>query len=479
MTEEEKTLEPPEVLPEEETSVATVEPAVPEMTVEDLDNTIEGILPVFGEFSKITVLMPRLRTADGDVIPGPEYLDSKKPDQRKRFLTKPDYALSRKQLLKRLQVWKRALSASDDLTQIQKSASEESTKIESALSQNMETILETVKHLETTYRGIDRFFMNAQNEPDDGINVWFVNSSMAELCDPDDRTKFEEMSNYIQDPFRSFSLSECFSILVVPGFLEDVQTLDRFSQLGEQNKVQVFTDLPDFDSSQEAMEFLNDPVYANLAGSTPEKAFVCIGANYLLGRAKTSYEDSDLWISPSSALAGLVYKNDNGVGIQQPSAGYKHGRVTGVDHVRFRANQRDVTALVDKNVIPAIDWDGMVRFMGDSTLFKGENQNVYAVRRTYDYITKNVAHYLNKQTFILINNRLLDTIKKDIYNFLTPLKGEGKMIEGFEVKITSTPEQKKAQIVDVNLLIKCFFPAKTFNIYMRPHNTDEGTKVDF
>ena len=467
-------------MPEEKKMPETApEAVVPEAKVVDLDKAITGIIPVLGDFSKITLLMPRLRTADGDVIPGPEYLDPQKPDQRKRFLTKTDYALSRMQLLKRLQVWKEVLSTSDNLDAVQKNASNRSDKIVVTLSQNLKNIFETLRPLESTYRSVDRFFLNAQKEADDAIDAWFVNASLPELSDPDDRSKFEEMASYIQNPFRSFSLSECYSLLVVSGFLEDVQTIDRFSQLGEQNKVCVFTDTPNFDSVQEAVEFLNDPVYANLAGSTPEKAYMCVGANYLLGRPKHAFEDQDLWLPPSSALAGLVYKNDNGVGIQQPSAGYKHGRVTGADHVKFRANQRDVTALVDKAVIPAIDWDGLVRFMGDSTLFKGENHNVYAVRRTHDYVTKNVVHYLNKQTFLLINNRLLDVIKKDIFNFLSPLKGEGKMIEDFNVNVTSSPEQRKAQQVDVNVTIKCFFPAKTFNIYMRPHNTEDGTKVDF
>jgi hypothetical protein len=470
MGEEEKKVETPEAAPET---------AAPEAKVEDLDKAIEGILPVFGEYSKITVLMPRLRTADGDVVPGPEYLDPKKPDQRKRFLTKADYALSRKQLLKRLQVWKEALTASENLAEIRTNASARSEKITATLDQNMKSIFETLRSLETTYRSVDRFFMNSQFEPDDSIDAWFVNASLEELSDPDDRTKFEEMSSYIQDPFRRYSLQECYCMMVAPGFLEDVQTMSRFAELGEQNKVHVFTDLPEFESSKEAMEFLNDPAYANIAGSTDEKAYMSMGVNHLLGRAKHAFEDSDLWLPPSSALAGLVYKNDDSVGLQQPSAGYKHGTVAGVDHVRFKANQRDVSALVGKNIIPAIDWDGMVRFMGDSTLYKGENQNVYSVIRTYDYIRKNLAQYLNKQTFILINNRLLDTIKKDIFKFLTPLKGDGKMIEDFEVKVSSTPEQRKAQVVDVNLKIKCFFPAKTFDIYLKPHNTDEGTKTEF
>jgi len=451
---------------------------IPETKVAEVDEQIKEIVGVFGEYSKVMLLMPRIRTAEGDVIPGPEYLDPKKPDQRKRFLTKPDYLKARKQLLKRLQVWKSLLSSAAEIAEVRRQAEERAAKIEENLHNNLSKIFEEIRPLETTYRQVDRFFMNAAPEPDEPVNAWFVNASLEELSDPDDRTKFEEFATYIQNPYRSFSLTDCYSLMVLPGFLEDVQTMDRFAELGAQNKVHVFTDLPDFDSVTEAMEFLDDPAFASLSGSTDEKSYLSIGVNYLLGRPKNQYEQEDLWISPSTVLAGLVYKNDEGVGVQQPSAGYKHGRATGVDHVKFRVNQRECTSLADRSTIPAVDWDGLVRYMNDATLFKGENYNIYAVRRTRDYILKNVAHYLNKQTFILINNRLLDTIKKDIYNFLTPLKGEGRMIEDFEIKVTSTPEQRKKQVVDVNLTIKCFFPAKTFNIYLQPHNTEEGTKVE-
>jgi hypothetical protein len=55
------------------------------------------------------------------------------------------------------------------------------------------------------------------------------------LSDPDS-DKFEELADYIKKPFRAFSLKECFSLMVVPGFLEDIPISIDWQKLGEKKQ---------------------------------------------------------------------------------------------------------------------------------------------------------------------------------------------------------------------------------------------------
>jgi hypothetical protein len=109
------------------------------------------------------------------------------------------------------------------------------------------------------------------------VNAYFSNVSMEELIDPDGDS-FEELAEYVKKPFRAFSLNDCFSLMVIPGFLEDIPNVDKFAKLAEENKVHVFTDLPDFESYEEADEQMNGPALEGMAGSTPEKAHLSVAA---------------------------------------------------------------------------------------------------------------------------------------------------------------------------------------------------------
>jgi hypothetical protein len=294
------------------------------------------------------------------------------------------------------------------------------------------------------------------------------------LIDPDADT-FEELADYVKKPFRAFSLNDCFSLMVIPGFLEDIPNIDKFSKLAEENKVHVFTDLPDFESYEEADEQMNGPGLEGLAGSTPEKAHLSVAANWVLGRSKNQYEEEDMWLPPSSVLAGLVYKQDNTVGMQQPCAGYQYGASDSVKSVRFEVDRAvGAKEFLSKGVIPSVLWDAKVRFLGDCSLFKGESYDVYATKRTADYISKNVCHYLNKQTFKLIDNTLLERVKKDIYDFARANAGKGKLISDFNLEVSSTPEQRAKHIIDVKLNITPFTSVRQFDVYLTARHSEEG-----
>ncbi|HBC47505.1 MAG TPA: hypothetical protein DCZ43_10695, partial [candidate division Zixibacteria bacterium] len=318
-----------------------------------------------------------------------------------------------------------------------------------------------------------QFFANCAPSGDP-VNTYFSNVSLADLTDPDGE-KFTELADYIKKPFRAFSLTDCYSMMVVPGFLEDIPTIDKMAKLGEENKVHIFTDLPDFETFREAQDQLNGPGLEGLAGSTPEKAHISLLVNWVLGRSKNRYEEQDLWLPPSAVLAGLVYKQDEGVGMQQPCAGYQYGASDSVKAVRFEVDRAvGAKEFLNKGVIPAVLWDSKVRFLGDCSLYKGESYDVYATKRTADYVSKNVCHYLNKQTFKLIDNTLLDRVKKDVYDFIRANTGKGKLVSDFKLEVSSTPEQRAKHIIDVKLNITPFTSVRQFDVYLTAKQSDEG-----
>jgi hypothetical protein len=313
----------------------------------------------FGDFGKLKSLLPSFKTADGDLVRGVEWLDPKKDFQRKEFLTKKDFAKQRKLLAQRLKIWIDGLSKSDNPDEIRKSLNEKSTKLETNLEKNMKKVHRASHDLEITYRAIDKFFTNAQQEPDEKINAWFANASAEELTNPDDKEKFEELSKSVADLFREWDISEAFSMCVVPGYLGSVENIDNFTrQLGFPNKVQVLTDLPNFEQFEEVMDMLDDPSYANLAGIDAYKQYVSIFANYVMARQSNEYEDDDMWIPPSAAVAGKMYQGDLTVGMQQPMAGFKYGKVNDAKYLRFKANQPDASKINEKGVNPLVDFKG-------------------------------------------------------------------------------------------------------------------------
>ncbi|TET96751.1 MAG: hypothetical protein E3J26_00795 [Candidatus Zixiibacteriota bacterium] len=432
----------------------------------------------FGDFSKLAALLPSFKTADGDLVRGVEWLDPKKDFQRKEFLTKKNFATQRKLLTERLKVWVENLSKSENIDDVRKDLNEQATKLETNLEKNMKKVHKASRELETTYRGIDKFFANAQQEPDEKINAYFANVSSEELTNPDDREKFEQLTKAIADLYREWSVRDCFAMAVVPGYLGSVENIDTVArQLGLPNKVHIMTDLPNFEKFEEVMDMLEDPAYANLPGIDNYKQYVSVFANYILARSANQYEDDDMWIPPSAAVAGKMYQGDTTVGMQQPMAGFKHGKIADAKYLRFRANQPDASKINEKGVNPMVNFEGTAVAMGAATLFTKETFNIYSIRRTYDYVYKTLRHYLNKQTFSVIDQKFIDAMRRDIDKFMKAISGGDNILQDYRVEIFADEEMRKRQEIDIKVSLNPKYPARTFNIEFTAWNEDNQTKV--
>ncbi|MEW6051218.1 MAG: hypothetical protein AB1644_09195 [Candidatus Zixiibacteriota bacterium] len=432
----------------------------------------------FGDFSKLAALLPSFKTADGDLVRGVEWLDPKKDFQRKEFLTKKEFAKQRSLLKERLKIWVENLGKSDNLDAIRKDLAEGAAKLEQNLSKNMRRVHEASREIETTYRAIDKFFANAQQEPDEKVNVFFANVSAEELSNPDDKEKFEKLAKAVADLYREWSIKECFAMAVVPGYLGSVENIDTFArQLGLPNKVHVLTDLPNFEKFEEVMDMLEDPNYANLPGIDNYKQYVSVFANYVLARSANQYESDDMWIPPSAVVAGKMYQGDTTIGMQQPMAGFKYGKINEAKYLRFKCNQPDASKINEKGINPLVDFEGTAVAMGAATLFTKETFNVYSIRRTYDYVYKTLRNYLNKQTFTVIDQKFIDTMRKDIDLFMKAISGGDNILQDYKVEIFADEEMRKRQEVDVKVSLNPKYPARSFNIEFVAWNEDNKTGV--
>ncbi len=432
----------------------------------------------FSDFKKLAALLPSFKTAEGDLVRGVEWLDPKKDFQRKEFLNKPEFAKQRALLKLRLEMWVAALATSDNLDDVRKQITDEAVKLEKNLEKNMRKVHRESREIETTYRAIDKFFANAQQEPDEKVNAWFANVSGEELANPDDKEKFEALGKAISDLYREWSVKEAFGMLVVPGYVGSVEAIDNFGrQIGMPNKVQVLTDLPNFESFEEVMEMLDDPNYASLQSSDAYKQYIALFANYVMAREANQYEDEDVWIPPSAAVAGKMYQGDVTVGMQQPMAGFKHGKINDAKYIRFKANQPDASKINEKGVNPIVNFEGQAVAMGAATLFNKETFNVYSIRRTYDYVYKTLRNYLNKQTFSVIDQKFIDAMRRDIDKFMKAISGGDNILQDYKVEIFADDEMRKRQEIDIKVSLNPKYPARTFNIEFTAWNENNQTNV--
>jgi phage tail sheath protein FI len=172
-----------------------------------------------------------------------------------------------------------------------------------------------------------------------------------------------------------------------------------------------------------------------------------------------------------------MYQGDSTVGMQQPSAGFKYGKIAESKYLKFRANQPDASKINEKGVNTMVNFEGAVVAMGSSTLSTKETFNVYSIRRTYDYVYKTLRNYLNKQTFSVIDQKFIDALRRDIDKFMKAISGGDNILEDYKVEIFADEEMRKRQEVDIKIALNPKYPARTFNIEFAAWNQDNKTNV--
>ena len=425
---------------------------------EQLQNSLSG-LDKFGGFQLLKGL-----------IKGVEYMDPRKKASKNVFLNDSAYEDARKRLKNELSLWIEILeSGGKDPMEIVESCKSECQKAERNLSENLFCIHDEIRKLETTYRILDAFFANAGQGKVNCITLMNVNKE--ELGDNDSEDTLairDELERY----FDRLNLKNNYSMLVVPGYLGDAETVRMWAQTAYRNKVIMLTDFKDSMNFEMLKEELDD---ASLQGTDPYLGNIVMTANYILGRKKSELagEDEDLYIPASGALAGRMSNTEETV-IAQAAAGKRYGTLDNVKGARMDLRKSEIAALIDLGVIPIVEEDGRTMAFSNHTLYNGASKGLqeYSIVRVFDWIGKVFENYCNDHAMEIWTPQIKSEITQDIHNFLSDYKGPGGIIEKYtNLKVDQDPKTKD---ISINVEITPYFAAQNFFIELTGRNTAAG-----
>jgi hypothetical protein len=338
--------------------------------------------------------------------------------------------------------------------------------LEGLLKSNVKKTLELTKDIERSYRSVNLFIKNT--ESDKIKNLSFLNAEPDQLKDLDNTTFIDAVSEELDKNFDRLDLRDNYSLMVVPGYLGSKKVVDKWAKIAHKNKVMLVTDFEHLDAPDDVMELFDS---ANLTGGDAHLSNVIMACNWLVGRGKAADvgEEEDLFVPPSSALAGKVYKTL----MSQVTAGKKHGGMNEVDGVRFPLKKSEIAQLEKSGLVPMVFEYGSVMAFSAKTLFNGDNLGLqtYSVVRVFDYVTKVLIDFLNRRAFENFDITTKMDIQKQIMKFLNGISGAGNLIEKFKlIRFERDPVQKDRIYLDIHMTP--YFPAKNFLIKL------DGTKGD-
>ncbi len=407
------------------------------------------------------------------LIKGVENMDPRRKAVKNIFLSDAAYADARKRLTNELSLWIDILDRGGDPMEIIESCKTECEKAEENLKNNLFNIHDEIKNLEVTYRALDSFFANAGQGKIDCITLMNVNKE--ELGDNDSEDTLairDELEQY----YDRLSLKKNYSMLVVPGYLGDADTVRMWAQTAYRNKVIMITDFKDSMNFEMLKDELDD---ANLQGQDAYLANIIMTCNYILGRKKSEIanEDDDLYIPASAALAGKM-SNTEEIVIAQGAAGKKYGTLGNVKGARMDLRKSEIASLIDQGVIPMVEEEGRTMAFSNRSLYNGATLGLqeYPIVRVFDWIGKVFQNFFNDEAFTNWNPQVKSELQQAVHDFLSDYKGPGKLIENYSLKgINQDPKTKD---INIQVELKPFFAAKNFLIELTGHNGTAGVDWD-
>ena len=392
--------------------------------------------------------------------------------RRKIFLTESSKQKERDTLKKTLELWAIVLKQSDSLVEMVAHCEDQQKSAEELLSKNLYNAVEATRELEANYRTIALFYKNT--EEDKIKNVTVMNASLEQLKDLDNTRFIDTIHAELSDNYDRLDLRNNYGLLVIPGYLGSNMVVEKWAKIAHENKVMLVTDFEHLDEPDDVMEMFEE---ANLTGGDVYRANVLMTCNWLVGRGRFNEigETTDLFVPPSAALAGKIYKTL----MSQVTAGKKFGGINEVDGVRFDLKKSEIANLESLGLIPMVNEYGKVMAFSGKTLFNGDNLGLqtYSVVRVFDYVTKVLMDFLNRRAF----ENFTATTRKDIMNqivqFLDSITGPKNLIENFEIRrFEQDPRQKDRIYLDIHM--KPYFPAKNFLIKMDGHKGTDANEWD-
>jgi hypothetical protein len=399
-------------------------------------------------------------------IDGASNLNPEKKARKKIFLSEENKKTDRQQLRKRLALWHSLLSQADTVADAVEMGTKRVEDTQQQLTANLKTAVEATHELEQAYRSVALFFRNT--DQDEVKNVSILNADKDQLKDLDNTTFVDAVADELEQNYDRLDLRDNYSLLVVPGYLGSNKVVDKWAKIAHKNKVMLITDFEHYDTPEDVIELFEE---ANLTGAEAHKSNVVMAANWLVGRGKIEEigEEEDMFVPPSSALAGRIYSTL----ASQVTAGRKHGTLNEVEGVKFPLRKTEISNMEKIGLVPMVNEYGRVMAFSAKTLFNGDNIGLqtYSVVRVFDYVTKVLIDFLNRRAFENWDHNMRMDIQNQIVRFLDGIAGPGKLIEKFSIKkFERDPDQKDRINLDIHMVP--YFPAKTFLVSL------DGTKGD-
>ncbi len=404
-----------------------------------------------------------------------ENVQNLNPDRkarRKIFLSENNKKQERKDLLKILELWSDTIKNGSDIVDMVEKADEKSKLSSQVLKKNLKLALEETSELEASYRSVALFYKNA--EAPALKNVSILNAELEQLSDLDNTRFFDHVQEELLSTYDRLDLRDNYGLMVVPGYLGSKSVVDKWAKLAHDNKVMLVTDFMHLDEPDDVMEMFES---ANLASGDAYLSNTVMTCNWLVGRAKEEAlgEEEDLYVPPSGALAGKIYKTL----MSQVTAGKKHGGLSEVDSVAFDLKKSEISNLENLGLVPMVNEYGKVMAFSAKTLFNGDNLGLqtYSVVRVFDYVTKVLMDFLNRRAFENFNAKTRKEIMSQIVRFLDSITGPDKLIENFDIKRFEQDQINKDKI-HLDIRLKPYFPAKNYMIKMDGQKGDDGNEWD-
>jgi hypothetical protein len=406
-------------------------------------------------------------------IDGLQNLNPEKKARKRIFLTDESKKAEREALKKRLNLLLELLASAETVPDLIEKASEKAETATTLLTQNLSTAFESIRELERSYRSVANFFKNTDQEK--LRNVSIMNADKEQVTNLENTTFMDAVAEEIEKNYDRLDLRDNYSLLVLPGYLGAKKVVDKWARMAYKNKVMMITDFEHLDAPEDVIDLFDS---AQMTGGDAYLSNVIMTCNWLVGRGKHAevQEEEDLYVPPSTALAGRIYSTL----MSQVTAGRKHGSLLEVDGVRFQLKKSEISEIEKMGLVPMVAEYGKVMPFSAKTLFNGDNIGLqtYSVVRVFDYITKVLIDFLNRRAFENFNVNTRMDIQKQITRFLDSVTGPGKLIEKFKVlRFEQDPKKKDRIFLDIHMVP--YFPAKTFVIKLDGQKGDDPDSADW
>jgi hypothetical protein len=404
-----------------------------------------------------------------NVIDGLVNVNPERKARKNIFMSDPEKKSERDQLKKNIATWVELLSQNKSVSEIVEISEKNSASAQVLLNKNLGLALEAFKELEQSYRSVALFYKNTESDKVKNVNI--MNAALDQLTDLDNTRFIDHVADELKDNYDRLDLRDNYSILVIPGYLGANKVVEKWSKIAYENKVMLVTDFANLESPDDVVDLFSD---GNFTGGDAYKSNTIMTCNWIVGRGKVEQagETDDLFVPPSSALAGKMYYTM----MSQVTAGKKHGSINEVDAVNFDLKKSEISHLEKMGLVPMVNEYGKVMAFSAKTLFNGDNLGLqtYSVVRVFDYITKVLFDFLNRRAFENWTSKLEGDLRSQIVKFLDGIQGPDRLIEKFKIlKLEQDPNQKDRVLIDIH--ITPYFPAKSFVVKLDGQKGDDGT----